>query len=217
MNLKDKKLRKNKISVLVVTVGLLVVASVTGGVLFYGKNKALADTKASNTDKPTFMFDETKAPGWWSGGNNWPDIKDYTGGQVTETDLPVASISVGQGESGSMGDCFVDYYLQKQTLSDVAAAVSEMEKRSVDGGDNITLSPLGVQAIKIETLDGVKTYQLHQYEVTGAGNTKRAKGVQFGYMPLKSGRIEVRSYCNEADQLDETLPAIKAVRLVSSI
>lgn len=209
MNLKNKKH-----AILVSLLILSLIAAAVAGIWILAQDEPTTKAQDKNTQqqKPAFVFDKTKAPGWWSGGNNWPDIKDFTSGHVTKDDISVASISVGQGEYGKPGNCFVDYYYWDKNVDPTQALIA-MEERSIKGMTNVQLTPRGVHPLKIDTPEGTKEYQLHQYEFTGAGSSTFAKGAQFGYIPLTKGHIEIRSYCNTADQLPNTATPLTAVSL----
>lgn len=209
MNLKNKK-RAFLASLLIV--GLIATAVAGIWILAQDEPTTKAQDKNTQQQKPAFVFDKTKAPGWWSGGNNWPDIKDYEGNQMTKEDLPVADLSASQGEPNKPSDCSVSYFYWDKIV-DPAQALVAMEERSIKGTTNVQLIPRGVHPLKIDTPEGTKEYQLHKYEFTGAGSSTFAKGAQFGYIPLTKGHIEIRSYCNTADQLPDTVTPLTAVSL----
>lgn len=55
-------------------------------------------------------------------------------------------------------------------------------------------------------------FQLNQYSVTGLGSGGIAKGGQeFGYLQLTDGYIEVKGFCDTADQLPTSIEALQAV------
>jgi hypothetical protein len=181
MKIKKEKRQNKKFSVALVTVGIFIlVGAATVVTLQTIPGLLVKDTVVASPQKPTFVFHDKNAPGWWSGGNNHPDIKDFTGDQVSADDLPVASISIGQGEYGGWKDCFVGYSFSDEKV-DIDEARVAMEKRSVEGEENVFLTPLDKRQITINTYEGAKEYTLHQYEFTGSGSAQRAKGVQFGY------------------------------------
>lgn len=169
-------------------------------------------TGQASSDKPSFAFDASKAPGWWSGGNNWPDIHDYTGDQVTAADLPVADIFVTKGTQEAPGDCFVMAFYQKGAIN----IPETLDKRRsgmipADKSPDIltqTAAPLRT----IDTPEGAKEYQYYQYDLD---LPQIQRGNAFGFIPLSDGYIEVRGICALADQLPTTQQALTAIKLQS--
>ena len=164
----------------------------------------------SVTSGPMFHFDKSKAPGWWSDGNVVQNASDFTGGQVTKDNLASSLITINQGERGKSSDCFVTYYYWDKPV-DPSVALAKMEKQSVGESSSVVLVPLRTQMATIDTNVGKKELQIHQYEFTGSGSATRAKGVQFGYISLDKGHIEMRGYCNKADQLIDTVSALQSI------
>lgn len=210
---RDMIVSKHKKVFVITLVILLAFASILTVVLTQSSNRPLQNTGAAN-NKPSFHFDSLRATGWSSSGNIRQDFRDYTGGQVTKDDLATAQISISQGAPNKPANCFIDYYYWEKAVNP-AIALAEMKQRSVEGDADVMLNSLGIQTLTISTPDGIKELELNQYEFTGPGSKTRAKGVQFGYLPLSNGYIEVRSYCNTTEQLTDALPALRAVSLAN--
>lgn len=214
MNVKKEKRQNKKIAAILIALGVFVIAGIASVIVFrmMMPQTFLKEAAVNHPQGPVFMFHDTAAPGWWSGGNISDSIDNYTGDQITKDDISVASMSVSQGKRNEPGNCFVSYYFWEKNIKPAEALVA-MERRSIEGETNVSLSPLGQHKLKIDTYEGQKEYTLHQYEFTGSGSANRAKGAQFGYVSLNDGYIEMRSYCNKADQLKDTLIVLPAVSL----
>lgn len=163
----------------------------------------------TENSKPAFSFDSSKAPDWWSTDNNYPDIKDFTGDQVTEADLPVVQMTITEGTRELPGECFVFFFYYQG----VADTTTELEARKaglvLGEKDSSALKQVGAVQQTIQTPEGIKEYSLNQFELN-LPNTQ--KGIQFGFIPLSDGYIEVRGNCPTAELLSSTLNAISAVR-----
>ena len=198
---------KRKILVIASIAILLIVTTVVA--LYFWQTQQADGAPVAN--KPSFAFDHSKAPGWWSAGNNWPDIKDFTGDQVTATDLPVADIAVHHGtETKPDSSCFVMAFYQKGSV-DLASELKKRETGMQSAGENPKLlTQVGTSMLSINTPEGAKEYTLYKYNLD---MPQTQKGNAFGFIPLTSGYIEVRSVCPTAEQLAITLPALTAVAL----
>jgi hypothetical protein len=70
----------------------------------------------------------------------------------------------------------------------------------------------------MQTTAGPQHYQLHQYVVSGGGGGAAQQiegsqvegGEEFGYLQLSSGYLKIEGYCNAADELATTIPALQA-------
>ena len=69
----------------------------------------------------------------------------------------------------------------------------------------------------MDTPEGSKELTLSQYDLQGAEGEKMLRGAAFGYVDLSKSYIEVRAYCDTAEDLNIlTLPlGIGAVKLSS--
>lgn len=203
------KLSKNK-KVTVATSLLVLIGLAAGSFLFWPNTKQDV-ASAEPISKPFFSFDKDRANDWWTHGNNWPDIKEYTGNQITDDDLPVADIVVFRGKQGEFGDkCFVTAMYNKGPVDTTAA----VQKRKVALSDNQNGLPVvtstGASTLKMQTPEGSKEYTMHRFNVD-APNIQQ--GNEFGFIPLTEGHIEVRGVCPTADMLSETDAVLTAITL----
>ncbi len=219
MSSKKKKSTIKGLTIAYISIGMLVAAGVVAALVMSHTGKAMAESQA----KPAFAFDDATAHGWWSGGNNWPNGDDYTGGQMAEVDLPIADISIHQCRSADQcktqqdivgGQCFVMLGYYSRSISLEAALQEELD--SLSRGGMVASKEIGVQTITMSTTDGVRQFQLHQYELTKSSGEDVMRGMARGYIPLKGGHIEVQSTCQDAGQLDEASRILNAVSLTQA-
>ncbi len=168
------------------------------------------ETEQTSNQKPSFAFDSDKAPGWWSSGNNWPDIRDYTGDQITEADLPIADINVARGTREVPGDCFVMAFYQKGPVNIPEALETRRTGMIPADKSPDILKQIATPTQTISTPNGVKEYLYYQYDLD-LPDVQR--GNAFGFIPLDESHIEVRGICPTAEQLPTTQPVLSALRL----
>lgn len=189
---------------------VLAVSGALISVFVFWQNGRQGSVATESIPKPFFSFDEAKSPGWWSGGNNWQDIHDYTGDQITEAELPIADISVLQGTRQTPGNCFVTAFYQKGVV-DIATALKEREDEMISADeDSSSLKQVGTVQQTILTPDGIKEYTVYQYDMD-VPDVQR--GNEFGFIPLDDGYVEVRGVCLTADLLPQTIPTLSAIKL----
>lgn len=236
MNTKNKQNKRRKLPIVLAIIGLLLVAGVIAGFIFQDKIKGVVSdiqTNSENQGKPKFVFDTAQFPDWATSGNIWNKSGTV---DVTGNEVPVASMNVAQCIAGShcskfveqcrsgkqcdalnrytIDRCFVSaaYYTDKQIDPDTAVAAKMKRDTSFDG---ITVQDVGVKALTMNTPEGNKPYQLHYYDIRHGNDTTYKNGNALGYISLSNGYIEIQSTCKEANQLDETLPALEATRLAA--
>lgn len=168
--------------------------------------------KKDSTQKLSFSFDANKAPNWWAGSNYWPDPREYDGTQTNVDELPTLSRVINSGTEQAPGDCFVSYSLYQGKV-DIAAKIKENEGRTTANQASYSLDPINTTTLTIETPEGVKDYELHQYDLQVPPGTQLSTGIQFAFVPLSNSYIELRGYCATADLLEMTIPALSAVSL----
>ena len=218
----DKKLNSTKIVLMGIAIAL-VVACVAASLIFQFESQDDNDANKSmneNVNKPSFVVDKAKTVGWWTGGNNWPNIKDYTGGQIKEDSLPIADITIHQCKDASNcevsndikgGRCFVTIsYYGDIVRSD--EAVAEKLKKNNSFGD-MTITEVNVSELEFATYEGNKTYSLHKYDYAQKNGGTIMRGNAIGYVPLRDGHVEVQGVCAEASQLDEIVPVLTGIKL----
>lgn len=184
------------------------IATIILGALYWFSNQKI--DVASVVSKPRFVFDQSSAPGWWSAGNNWPNIQDFTGDQVTEADLPVADINAHKGTKDKPEGCFVMAFYKNESVN----ITETLKKREADmtagGKDPSILTQVSIEKQFMRTPEGIKNYELYQYDLN---KSQIQRGNEFGFIPLRDGHIEVRGVCATADQLPQTLVGLSAIKL----
>lgn len=194
--------------IIFIVVGVVVVAGmVVAGVLIWQSQTTPTDQAST---KPSFAFNSAKAPGWWSGGNNWPDINDFTGDQVTAAELPVADIMITKGSQEKPGNCFVMAFYQNGAIN----IPETLEKRRsgmvpADKSSDI-LTQVAAPLRTMLTPEGTKEFQYYQYDLD---LPQVQRGNAFGFIPLSNGYVEVRGICSVADELPTTHEALTALSL----
>lgn len=194
--------------------GLAFIGCLTAYVSFHYYQSQTKVEEGVAIQKPAFSFNSSKATGWWTGGSmsGTDNISDArkNGAQ----NLPSASIAIAQGTSNAPGACFVMFFYQKGAI-DADIVLETMKADATKGHEGLSLKEIGTKQPTVKTFEGEKNYILHQYNLVGAPGEGIARGVEFGYLPLGEGYIEVRGYCEAADQLIDTLPVFHAVELKS--
>lgn len=208
---------------------LLVILAVilvgVGGIAYkMHKKSETSDSKPSQQTiaKPQFVFDNQELPNWWTAGNRSPSIDQITEGpEMSEQDLPIADMSIhhckdsqscsNAGMDVAEDNCFVMLFAGNGSIDPVKAVERKM-KENQSFGDMI-IEEVGVKTLSINTPEGQKSYQLHQYQYTNKGHGATLKGNALGYVSLDKTHIQIQSVCAEANQLDGTLPVLEAVTL----
>ncbi len=221
MSTKNQKSKSKKLSI-IITIGLLLVAGIVLGLVFQDKIKADTDTATSN--KPRFVFDAARFPDWASTGNTQQDtdtIAVIGATQCTEgsgcsslveecrANIDKNDQSCQKLEQYTAGGCMVSAHYLSGTINPDTVVKDELEKWSSFGN---MPEEVGVKSLSMNTPDGDKTYRFYQYD-TNNTQGKYKRGSAFGFIPLNSGYIEVRSVCWEASQLENALPILNAIRL----
>ncbi len=225
--MKNKQSKSRKLPIILTIIGLVLVAGVMSGFVFQDKLKiAVADAKTTiaNSGKPKFIFDTAKFPDWASTGNTWHDtdtiavisVSQCTDGsncsdfvEDCRAHIDKSNQSCQKLEQYTADGCMVSAYYLSGSIAPDTAMKSELKKWSGFGN---TPEKVGVNSLSMRTPEGDKSYQFYQYDTNNTqGGYKR--GSAFGFIPLSSGYIEVRSVCREASQLDDTLPLLNAIRL----
>lgn len=168
---------------------LVAVAAYFAFTIKLATTEATASTGPTSTEPAESRFSFTGTDGWRQGPTNGTSMALFQNGQ----------------------GCFasVEY---KKGMVDVAA---EREKQqSNDAKVGVTSTQIGSLAVTLQSDDGQKQYQLHQYSASGEVAGQKIKGGQaFGYLQLTDGYLEVEAHCDTADQLPSTIPALRAIKL----
>lgn len=95
----------------------------------------------------------------------------------------------------------------------VANPATALEKIRADlVSMDYTVSPGATATTSLKSDGRDLQFQLNQYSVSGMGSGGEAKGGQeFGYLQLTDGYIEVKGFCDTADQLPTSIEALQAV------
>lgn len=224
MKLRSQK-NRNRIIVAITAATMLLILVLAGGLIFRDRFTKFPGPLTVNIESgPRFVFDAEKFPDWISFGNVWDSSDDE------DDESPAAIISATQCTEGSncssliekcrVGEqcellerytadsCFINAYYFNRQIDMNTVVVDELEKWT-----SVGTSPeeIGVETLNMQTSEGDKQYQLYKYDTHNSGYRQ---GSAFGFVPLSEGHVEVRSVCWQADQLDDTLPALNAIRLV---
>lgn len=95
---------------------------------------------------------------------------------------------------------------------DAAAQIRETQKGWQD--DKYSVTPRSPKTLDIQTGTGKRDYKLYQFVVAAppaSDKMKVASGQEFGFVQLKKGHLRIEGYCDTADQLSVTIPALQAI------
>ncbi len=204
--MEQKRTRRNKKLVVLVTIGPLLLVLITGFIAY----KNLQADVAPEASKPLFTFEESKAQGWWA-ADNWYSTSESTNDSQDDKSLIVGR-NFFSGTREQPGTCFAMYFY-KEGKVDVAAEIRNIEENTKNQDGSKGIQKLGTHNYAMQTPDGTKEFTLHQYELIGADAAQSAKGNQYAFVPLDKGYIEIRSICETAEQLSEAQSVFEAVRL----
>ena len=111
-------------------------------------------------------------------------------------------------------DCFVSAEYHAGDIN-IASALQQYQTGLTSGG--YTITPSSNQVLTLKTNTGNGHYQLQQYTVseTGSGGAPEG-GQEFGYLQLTNGYVKLEGYCDTANELAETLPALQAIAFDSA-
>ena len=202
------KRRSKKFKVILVIVLILATLSATMAALWI-----TAQTVKTEVPAPSFSFDTSKAPGWWTPGNY--ETSDADLDQKTDADipLPIASINAFTGKQGEVKDaCFVMAFYHDGQV-DIPTVLEERKTGMIQGSSDVA----SVQAIAttqqtMQTPKGIKEYTYHQFDLNLPGQNIQ-KGNAFGFITLEKSYIEIRGVCPTAEMLTTTIPAIESISL----
>ncbi len=93
-------------------------------------------------------------------------------------------------------------------------AAAELQKTAASlTSQGYTVTPGSTQTLTIQTNTGPRQYELQQSSVmTPAGANKLLGGQEFGYLQLSNGYLKIMGYCETADELPATIPALQAIK-----
>lgn len=165
-----------------------------------------------NTATPGFVFDETKAEGWWATDNYNARASagdDYQGTDPIEK-LPVATINVFKGEKGSDETaCFVmfAYYA-------ISADVIKLKNdKDAEVAASTTMQKVGEVSTIITVLGSSQSVTMANYELIGPESQDSMRGMGYGWVNAGKGYISISSVCPTAGELEAATSPIPAVKL----
>jgi hypothetical protein len=168
---------------------VLVLGAATAGIVIFRANSSAANAPANppvGAAVPS-QFSFTGAADWWQGATNKTSMALF-----------------------HKYDCFTSVEHKTGTV-DVASELQKMQ--DMLSSDGYTVAPGSTQTLTLQTTAGPKQYELHQSSVTTPADANKVKGGQeFGYIQLSAGYIKVMGYCDTADQLPATLPALQGIK-----
>lgn len=207
----------SKKKLLSISLGCIVLFGASVGALLLFNNPvsdALKNAIGVEQGVPTFAFNEEVASGWWAGDNHNARSSvtdDYAREEPVEK-LPVAGRVIMQSRDTTVDSCFV-MYSYYDYRADTDALLREKEKDATSSTD-LLYSKLPSQNLTIDTPGGVKSYELHQYAISGPGSKQVQRGMSYGYIELTDGYIAVSGVCPEGDQLTSTSLGMRAISLI---
>lgn len=203
-------MKKTKKLFIILTICILLV--VATGIYVWNSPKLLS-AFGFTKPVPVFIFDQSKAPGWWAGDNynSQAGVDDTYEGDVPPDKLPVAGFNIFKGKKGqNETDCFVmvSYYDYKE---DVARLKEEKERSTPTSMPTVKV---GEKEAAINVLGSSRAFSLTHFEVTGPESKDLMKGMNYGWIETDEGYISVAGVCPTAAQLDDTIEVMKAISLV---
>jgi hypothetical protein len=188
-----------------VTATVVVVFATVAAVSLYISNRdpVEASTSAANSDlpqktpgTPMFSFDVAKASDWRQG----PTDK-------------VSMALFGEARADKTSACFTSVQYKTGTVDADAELQKQQRDYNVTGG---SMALLGSVTSTLQTVGGEKSYDLRQYAVESSDDLKVMGGLEIGYLQLGNGYIKVDGHCEAAEELNSTIPALKAIRFTES-
>lgn len=205
--MEEKRLPRNKKLTALVIITPIAVAIATILILL----TTLQAQPAPEITKPLFTFNESAAPGWWAAENWHGSNDDSTVDQADDKSL-ITGRNYASGTREQPGTCFVMYFYKEGSV-DVASAIQEITDKSANKEAGESMQKLDTHNYTLQTFEGTKDFELHQYNLVGGEANQTASGIEVAFIPLDDGHVEIRGYCEKADQLEQTLNIFKAVEL----
>lgn len=192
-------------SVVLIGSSIIILVAATTAALLYWNNTRTFHT--SSEQKPTFSFDVSKSPGWWSPGNyssTAEDAKNYKGSEG----LPISSLNAFNGKKGDTNDqCFVMASYEAGTVNIQAA----LKKKNMPLGSSDSYTFIGTTQHTMQTPEGTKEYTMYQYDLVSS--TPSQRGNEFGFFQLKDGYVRMTGICPTPDTLVANETALSAISL----
>lgn len=175
---------------IIVAAAIVFVFAIACGALFASHQKKPVSPESGDVKS---MFSFTPPNGWRQGPSN-------------ETSMAAFSPSLVDGTSA----CFTSAEYYAGTVS-VESALQKDADTITHGGNTVTA--LNPQMLAIQTPEGSKQYELRQYKVESSSSNPIMGGHSIGFVPLTDGYLKIYANCNAADELPDTLPALRAYTL----
>lgn len=171
--------------------------------------------KSNLTNVPAFSFDSKVAHDWWAGANfnsRATVDKNYAGSEPIDK-LPVAGRVINQGgsEAKPVNGCFV--MLAYYDYSMDTDAIRKTKEDGMTAKSQLIMQRGKIHDMTISTPEGIKTYQLYQYGISGPGSDTMQRGIELAYAKLSNGYISVEGDCQKPTQLDGTVLGIHSISL----
>ena len=203
---------KNKKAVVIIVCSLAILIGL--GVTYILNSTQILRAVGLSKPAPVFVFNESKAPGWWAAENynsrdsTKPD--KYEGSEPIEK-LPVASMNVFKGEKGQYKTaCFIlsSYYDYKTDTAQLSKNKEDEVRAST------SMRKIGDSNVSINMFGEPKSFTMKNYELVGPDAENAMKGMSYGWIEAGDGYVGVNSVCPTASELDETSAVIGALSLV---
>ncbi len=190
-----KKLTFTKILILLTAALAIAVVIMVPVIYRQGTQVVQVDT---NDDPSTYMFASDNLESWWRGG--------------TESTSPYKKlgITLHTDRQNDGRSCFVDAGYHKGSV-DVTAELNRRYQAAKSGGHVVT--PTDIKKLTMQISGEPLQYELYQSIVTMSDNQEKLMGGQgFGFVQLANGYIRIMGYCEQPEDLPETLPALESIR-----
>jgi hypothetical protein len=174
----------------------LVVGFGIGGVAGFFRNHSLDDLEPETPteNRVVSMFEFTGVTGWRQGPHN-------------ETSMALFGTAREDGTSA----CFVSTEYKSGDV-DIEAELRKQQQDFVKMGGS--MSETAIVSSTLQTNDGERQYELHQYKASGGSDEKLMGGLELGYVQVKNGYVKVEGHCETAEGLSTTIPALQAYKLL---
>ncbi len=238
----SNKQPRRKLAIILIISGVVFISGLALGLIFQDTIKTTASNLMANDknkDTPKFIFDSASLPDWATSGNSWVNPDEFTDdGSGNKDELPVSSINVQQCDKGSncsqliskcslwddnnehcqklvqqtsAAPCFVMAFYKDTVIDSATAADQYISKQKAFG--SMVITKVNTKTLSMDTPEGNKQYSLDYYDYENKSDSQTKRGNAIGYLALTNGHVEVRSICTASDQLDQTLPALSAIKL----
>lgn len=206
MNIKTKKSKKNAT---ILICSILLMLFVIGGIFFYLKMNPYPLSSSLNTSNSSeFSFSGSEISGWWAADNYYPSSSE-----TTDDANKIVSRNIVQGTKDKPLSCFI-MYTAFQGGVDSQALSEELKERVNVHEPGLSTDDRGAQGLHMKTPEGIKTYLLNSYEITGNPSANVARGAAVGYIKLTDSYITIEVHCELFQQLKLTADVMSAVEYV---